>query len=786
MGKSLVIKVLDKAKNLSNFRFSLLASRFSLLASRFSLLVTSLTFCFFVFLLSSRVFPQIIIKEKVEINPQPINPEYPVAAFTPCGPWISSYDEFNPWQVVWNQISFSPDPYQQMFNFQDNRYGPGLQRRTYILDPNKSYNLTIQQSEEYAYSTYGGFYDDVTGVYIPIQYIGTTLSGVPGSDLGATGWLNYVQDYPNGLYHSDSKYRMKIKRDVPPGTEIVMVAFDGQATINYHTRIETPSFTIENITNEDTLLHYYSREIELKLNFQQSGGSCQLDGYGGAYPVGIKFNVEIVQGQEYGNLYYPGTVADPEQSGTSITNLDDEYGRGITNYTIKYKADGVQPDSLNPGIVTLRCSSNDLDIAPVEVSFPVKYNTDPPEEGGIILVNFNKESFSPGDTATTNCKWLTAYNELLDFPAEQSFNVEITGGGEFGMLLDPNTGTIADNLQGVSNGFKVITATSILYDNVVIRFKVNTTIEINSSSRMITNLNPKSEIKEKNIADLDDDTQTITPDIFVIGGEEIVGFGDMVIKKDGDWCDSLPKCDGAINLPQIVLNQVPNGYNGRDIYTDRPPDGDPLEGVLVFWDEDINIANDICFNPNQDRIWYSDTSQLNINYILAICNPNVTEYQLIADWTEISDTLVCNELEDIFLPMRIYGLRAMPPLPGYYLRIVINAHENEHKIDYQTAIDQALPEFNQALQNFVKQCADFNDEAETRDIFHNFLVDRFNDLKDNAEINFGKIILLGNSRSSDYETDVQHRRSVIDEINRQIAATNTARNCNISLVDYYY
>lgn len=128
----------------------------------------------------------------------------------------------------------------------------------------------------------------------------------------------------------------------------------------------------------------------------------------------------------------------------------------------------------------------------------------------------------------------------------------------------------------------------------------------------------------------------------------------------------------------------------------------------------------------------------------------------------------------------------MPPLPGYYLRVVINTHENEHKIDYQTAIDQALPEFNQALQNFVKHCSDFNDEADARSTLSSFLIKYFRELKRNASNNFNTIKEIAKNRSGDYETDVQHRRSVIDEINRQIAAINNARDCNVSLVDYYY
>ena len=589
---------------------------------------------------------QVVIKEKVEINPQSnIVPEYPVAAFTPCGPWITSYDYFNPWQVVWNQISFAPDPYQQMFNFQDNRYGPGLQRRIYTLDPNNNYNLTIQQEEEYAYFTYGGFYDDITGVYVPMQYVGTALSGVPGSDIGATAWFNYVRDYPNGLYHNESKYRMRIKRDVPSGTVITMTVFDGQETINYHTRIETRTFVIENITNEDTLLHYYSRDIQFRLNFQQSGGSCQLDGYGGAYPVGIKFNVEIVQGQEYGNLYYPGTVADPEQSGTSITNLDDEYGIGIANYTIKYKADGVQPDSLSPGIVTIRCSANDIDIAPVEVSFPVKYNEDPPDEGGYIIVGMDKQSYEPGDTAVIFNRWLTGYGEDIYFPGDQLFDVEITAGTEYGVLYDPYSGEVSGSLQNVLNGFRVLTSSSIAEDSVVIILKVRTRIGGGISTRMITN---EKEETERRKIDKAEDKEPYNTDSLIIGEEELEGYGNVLVKKDE--CDDLNSCIG-FPYPQFVQYKiVPSGYihNNPDICD--PNTIDPVTGLLniqtgafaaLNWrfNRSQQINAEPCFNSQSNEVHFNmiltdiETNQnspiLKPEAILEVCENNISNAGLI-------------------------------------------------------------------------------------------------------------------------------------------------------------
>ena len=486
-------------------------------------------------ILSTELTAQVIIKEKVEINPKSTISTYQLPAYTPCGPWITSYDKNNPWQVVWNSISFAPDPYQQLFNFQNNRYGPGLQRRNYILDPNKYYNITLLQPDEYSYFTYGGFWDINAGNYVPRQYVGTTLSGVLGSDIGATAWFDYSIDPPNGLYHNYSKYTMIIKRDVPPGTEIIMSVFDGQETINYHTRVETPTFTIQSDTPEDTLLHNQSKEIDFLLYFQNN---CQIGNYGGAYPTGIKFNVEIVQGQQYGNLYYPGTAANPEQTGSSITNLEDEYGGGICNYVIRYTADGVQPDTSIPGIVTIRCTANDADIAPAEVSFPIKYSEKPPPSiGGYILVDFNKDSFSPGDTAVANCKWLTAYNEIIDFPGDQSFNAEIVSGKEYGILLDPNTGTVANNLQGVSNGFKVITPTSIPYDSVVIRIKVTTIAGGGGiiAAKTIGNQNQNTQAIQSKETVINKSTKSMSSTLFIGNpGMLIEGFGDVVVKKPNE------------------------------------------------------------------------------------------------------------------------------------------------------------------------------------------------------------------------------------------------------------
>ncbi len=95
MGKSLVIKVLGKRNNLSEF----------------SLFVA---FAFLIFLLSSLVPAQVIIKEKVEINPQTINLDYQISTLDPC-PSISRPQYY---QSVYSCSGFPNEPFQLLYPFQ--------------------------------------------------------------------------------------------------------------------------------------------------------------------------------------------------------------------------------------------------------------------------------------------------------------------------------------------------------------------------------------------------------------------------------------------------------------------------------------------------------------------------------------------------------------------------------------------------------------------------------------------------------------------------------------------
>ncbi|WP_337871676.1 hypothetical protein, partial [Ignavibacterium sp.] len=380
---------------------------------------------------------------------------------------------------------------------------------------------------------------------------------------------------------------------------------------------------------------------------------------------------------------------------------------------IKYKADGMQPDSLNPGIVTIRCSANDLDIAPVEVSFPVKYNTDPPDEGGSIVVEFDKENYKPGETAVANCKWLTGYDELIDFPIDQRFTVEITGGIEYGVLQDAETGVVSNILEDVSNDFRVITATEIAEEEARIILKVRTTVGGDIPTSALKQKDTEAEERNNR-----GENSTITPELLVIGGEEIIGYGTVVVKKDGCVEEIVvcinyqpPKFEDVGTITILGENDswqwIDNQGNSQTTYTGSacdyqidpsefgktyimPKIGDFAPGNLVY-----NLLDDtkvtVCQDKNDptDPIWRYSVENLRVPIFRDHCPAwaIANDYVDLLDGTN-ADTLAkyiknCSDYIKVMATLDwwkkgpYYQPKQSPPYNFYFSAGVI-AHENIH------------------------------------------------------------------------------------------------------------
>ncbi|MFZ1520137.1 MAG: hypothetical protein WAU11_15265 [Ignavibacteriaceae bacterium] len=394
---------------------------------------------------------------------------------------------------------------------------------------------------------------------------------------------------------------------------------------------------------------------------------------------------------------------------------------------------------------------------------------------------------SQGDTARVVLK-KRGVNGLEDFAADKLFNVEIVQGLEYGLILDSLSNDTLNIFSNIPQGFKIIAKDSIETDSTNIRIKVTTEESGFPEERMIRNNTKqnKKEIVDDNETQKSDD-EIITPDWIIPGPILLEGFGDVVVKKDGDWCDSLIICNSSEYLPNILLNQVPNGYYGRDICNDEVR---PLEGINAYWTDTLyTIDLSLCKNDQRQKLWFSitDNHTLKINYSYAFCEENLIysgeNCQFIDDWTGISDTLDCNQFEAVLHATYLYGGHANKPC--YFFKNIIYAHEMEHIMDYQSAIDAVKISFYDDLDSVNVICSDFENMNSAKIYIQSLLDDRFNKFKRSGREEFIKIQMIGALRSktkmsiNSYEQDVQNRKSVRTLINSQIDEVNNTYNCSI-------
>ena len=260
---------------------------------------------------------------------------------------------------------------------------------------------------------------------------------------------------------------------------------------------------------------------------------------------------------------------------------------------------------------------------------------------------------------------------------------------------------------------------------------------------------------------------------------------EVVVGGNDNWCDTIIICNSNEYLPNIILNQVPNGYYGLDICADTVR---PLEGVNTFWTDTLyTFELSLCNNDQRQKLWFNinDNHTLKINYSYAICEGNLPpgqNCQFVDDWTGISETLDCDQYEAILHATYFYGNHSTP---CYFFRNIIYAHEMEHIMDYQSAIDAAKISFYDGLDSVSVICSDFENMNSAKIYIQSLLDDRFNHFKRSGREEFIKIQMIGALRSEtelgikSYEQDVQNRKSVRAIINSQIDEANNTYGCSI-------
>nr|HMN25642.1 hypothetical protein [Ignavibacteriaceae bacterium] len=486
---------------------------------------------------STEITAQVIIKEKVEINPLGnILPDYPQSNFDPC----LNINRPPYYQSVYSCSGYPVEPYQQMFPWQSGSYLGQLDSATI-------YNVEIISGTEYAYFYKVGYWDTLSNVQVDPEYIGSSLTGLTGVELA--GWGEYRVYQGIGVLEREHFALYNIRFDnFDLQTALVTVRITNTSTnivTDWHTTIVNPQYTMQNLgIDGDTVLH--NRSMIITPNISNSLAlTCNQFGYGSCPPTNVTFNIEIIQGQEYGNIgkyndFFGSFEYSPAYTGLSY----DEFRYGF----YVFEANGLQPDST--AVVRIRQSSSDTDIGSFEYTLNIKRNFLPPvSENGSIVIETNKNTAMPGDTLDILLKWEDGSNGIVDFSDWQEFGVWLADGFGYGTLLDPVTGDTSDAFEVTGKELKLIVHQDVTDANKKIVIAAETEVAVLGGNRMIqNNLQPKTETK--------------STDKKIISNYRTVEQGGFVKANNKmDKLDAVDKDDddGEINIDIIIGSQYLSG-----------------------------------------------------------------------------------------------------------------------------------------------------------------------------------------------------------------------------------
>ncbi len=175
-----------------------------------------------------------------------------------------------------------------------------------------------------------------------------------------------------------------------------------------------------------------------------------------------------------------------------------------------------------------------------------------------LVVQIIPSVISQGDTARVVLK-KRGVNGLEDFAVDKLFNVEIVQGLDYGLILDSLSNDTLTIFSNIPQGFKIIAKDSTGIDSTKIRIKVTTEESFFPSAKMLTVDKYKLYIKEsdkkaKEEAE-DEKDKTIIPNFIIPGTLLLEGYGDVFVKKDG--CDEgAPICNFDFQSPIEFKEEV--------------------------------------------------------------------------------------------------------------------------------------------------------------------------------------------------------------------------------------
>lgn len=197
-------------------------------------------------------------------------------------------------------------------------------------------------------------------------------------------------------------------------------------------------------------------------------------------PEGTTFTAEIMNGMNFGKLInlHTNEVGDILSNIASNNNL----------LELEFLADEDEPISESSIFIRISCSIPN--IQPLELDLLIK-----PTE---LIVEVEPKTLAPGDTANVLLKYKKSDGTLLDFPTDQTFDIKFADGEEFGNFLLVDGEIVGKSFYDIESGFKLIAEDSITEDNAEMSLKVTTFFFPEDNAAQIEPTNSKKSKKSGN------------------------------------------------------------------------------------------------------------------------------------------------------------------------------------------------------------------------------------------------------------------------------------------------
>ena len=464
----------------------------------------------------------------------------------------------------------------------------------------------------------------------------------------------------------------------------------------------------------------------------------------------VKYNVEIVDGQQFGHLIDPTT----KNRVSSLINLNHDNGK----LDFEFSADSFDVNGTNN--VVLKISTNKATIEPFNVTYHVARAK--------IQVTFSPPTLAPGDTAKVILKKINDDGTLSDFPADKYFDAQITDGKDYGTFISPESSDTLDQLLCVYQGFKFIANKKIPASQVQSTIIVNTTLF--TASKII----PGKDGLNKNVSTVNKSMSKLKKTTSTKDDEQLWGMGTVSIVNSGGDCLKYPCItkDNPIS-PQIGYNEQPLDISYCQDNKNRRGGFIGLFGTnKLIQSYNINV----CYNSNFDQWQFriNDNNKILFNHQFGICNENLKNMYpkplfSIEDVEQIPiDKKTVYQAWCDFEKQRNYGASGKI----YFIVDVTRTHESIHRQDYEKMIDSVFIAWgiDKKFLAIRMKCSEMNKIADVKKQFSKQIEDLLKDFSKKLLDQWLSIIGVNGTReNTSYEKKTQKKQEVLDVIQLYIS-----------------